>query len=111
LSGFACEIDHITPRAQNGGDELDNLCLACSACNGYKGVKTEAVDPQTNQLTPLFNPRIQAWHDHFAWSENGKRLIGLTACGRTTIIALQMNHELVIAARAIWLQTRLHPPD
>src|SRR5262245_2647942 len=29
-------LDHIIPRAQGGVSEVDNLCLACSRCNGRK---------------------------------------------------------------------------
>ncbi len=34
------EIDHIHPLSRGGGDELDNLCLACAACNRSKSDKT-----------------------------------------------------------------------
>ncbi len=30
-------LDHIVPIAQGGGDEMENLCLACSPCNEFKG--------------------------------------------------------------------------
>lgn len=34
------EIDHMTPRAQGGGDEFPNLTLACRNCNRRKGNQT-----------------------------------------------------------------------
>jgi hypothetical protein len=34
------EIDHMTPRAQGGTDDLYNLVLACKACNRKKGNRT-----------------------------------------------------------------------
>jgi hypothetical protein len=34
------EIDHMTPRQQNGSDALHNLTLACKACNRRKGNRT-----------------------------------------------------------------------
>jgi 5-methylcytosine-specific restriction endonuclease McrA len=33
-------IDHITPLHEGGANELDNLVLACRACNGSKGART-----------------------------------------------------------------------
>lgn len=53
------EIDHIIPQAEGGSDEEANLWLACPRCNGFKGSQTHAVDPDTQQLTRLFNPRQQ----------------------------------------------------
>jgi 5-methylcytosine-specific restriction endonuclease McrA len=33
-------IDHIVPRCQGGGDDLDNLATCCSTCNSSKGGRT-----------------------------------------------------------------------
>lgn len=33
-------IDHITPRLQGGGDEVENLAVACRSCNSRKGGRT-----------------------------------------------------------------------
>lgn len=33
------------------------MAASCYRCNEFKGVKTHAIDPQTSQLVPLFNPR------------------------------------------------------
>lgn len=109
LSGIACEIDHVVPVKMGGVASLENLCLACSACNGRKWAKIEGVDPQTGESISLYNPRNQNWYDHFAWSEDGRYLIGLSSCGRATIETLQMNHELIVTARGIWAQYGLHP--
>lgn len=32
-------IEHIVPRTHGGTNELENLALACAACNGEKGVR------------------------------------------------------------------------
>jgi hypothetical protein len=109
ISGIACEIDHIVPIKSGGESVPDNLCLACSACNGRKWAKTEGTDPQTGEGVALYNPRQQSWHEHFAWDADGRYLLGLTPCGRATIDVLQMNHELIVAARSIWAQFGLHP--
>ena len=36
LSGSAT-LEHIVPRTHGGGDELENLGLACASCNHQKG--------------------------------------------------------------------------
>jgi 5-methylcytosine-specific restriction endonuclease McrA len=81
-AGFRCEychlptrgqvatfpIDHITPRAAGGTNELDNLALTCPHCNAHKWTASDAPDPVTGARVPLFNPRADAWAAHFAWS-------------------------------------------
>ena len=110
LSGIRCEIDHIIPLARDGPTTAENLCLACPSCNGHKQAKTHAVDPESGERVPLFHPRRQRWSDHFAWSEDGVVIAGLTACGRATIKALNLNHPLIVAARSIWVGAGRHPP-
>jgi hypothetical protein len=58
----------------------------------------------------LFNPRQQRWVDHFSWSTDGAEIIGLTACGRTTVIALRLNNELAVTVRKNWIRAGWHPP-
>jgi hypothetical protein len=111
LSGQRCQIDHIIPRAHGGATEPDNLCLACVACNGYKLDRLDAADPESGETAVLFNPRTQRWYDHFAWSDDGTRIIGLTPCGRATVSALKLNRPLAVAARAVWVSIHRHPPE
>jgi 5-methylcytosine-specific restriction endonuclease McrA len=33
-------IDHVIPKSKGGDDSMDNLVLACTACNGAKGNRT-----------------------------------------------------------------------
>ena len=110
LTGIAHEIDHIIPRAESGPTTADNLCLACSSCNGYKHTKTHGLDPETNQETALFHPRQQDWLQHFTWDEDGTHLVGLTPQGRATVEVLRLNHSLIVTARAIWVSAGYHPP-
>ncbi|MFO1022751.1 MAG: HNH endonuclease signature motif containing protein [Planctomycetales bacterium] len=91
------QIEHILPLKHGGKTELDNLALACMACNLHKGSDIAGIDPQTNQLTPLFNPRTQNWSEHFVWS--GVEIQGLTSTGRTTVTILKMNSEERIRIR------------
>jgi hypothetical protein len=47
------------------------------------------IDPESDELQPLFNPRLDDWDEHFAW--DGPFLRGKTAIGRTTIDVLRIN--------------------
>ncbi len=104
------EVDHVVPLSAGGLTQTDNLALACSHCNGHKAARLQAIDPDTNQLAALFNPRRDAWADHFVWSEDGSLVIGRTATGRATILALQMNSSAIVVARVFWVSYGLHPP-
>jgi HNH endonuclease len=104
------QIDHAYPLAKGGQDNFENLCLACELCNLYKSAKTEAVDPETQSLTRLFNPRQQRWSDHFAWSQDGTNIVGLTACGRATAVELKVNNSLSVTVRRNWVRAGWHPP-
>jgi 5-methylcytosine-specific restriction endonuclease McrA len=91
------QIEHIVPRKHGGGDSLENLALACAECNLHKGTNLTGLDPASNQITPLFNPRRERWAEHFAW--DSMQIGGLTAAGRTTIRVLEMNSAARIRVR------------
>lgn len=110
VSGIPLTLEHIIPKARGGKDDEDNLWLSCRLCNEAKGVLIEAVDPQTDESVPLFNPRTQVWTDHFAWSEDGTQVIGQTPVGRATVATLSLNSELRVRARSIWVEAGWHPP-
>jgi hypothetical protein len=97
-------VDHIFPRVFGGSDELNNLALACHACNGHKYQKQMALDTTRKKLFRLFNPRQDDGEKHFRWNQTKTRMIGITAIGRTTIEALQLNSERQIEARILWQQ-------
>ncbi|MBN1887231.1 MAG: HNH endonuclease [Thermoflexales bacterium] len=103
-------IEHIVPEAAGGESSEDNLWLACPLCNGYKGTQTHALDPLTGKRTPLYNPRLQDWREHFAWSEDGTQIIGQTPTGRATVEALHLNNEYVVPSRRVWVAAGWHPP-
>jgi hypothetical protein len=104
------EIEHTIPRAKGGSTAEENLYLACRLCNNFKGVQTEATDPSTGAVVPLFDPRRQSWSDHFSWSDDGTRILGRTACGRATIVALKLNNVLATTVRRGWVLAGWHPP-
>ncbi len=116
-AGFACEychmpqeavswatfhIEHIIARQHDGGDEADNLALACTRCNLYKGPNLSAIDPDSGNVVMLYHPRRDPWKDHFRF--DGARIIGQTPIGRATVRLLQMNALHRVEAREEWLQ-------
>lgn len=98
-------IDHIIPRVVGGSDALDNLALACDACNGHKYKKQLAVDKARKKPVRLFNPRRDKWERHFYWDSTKTQIIGRTAIGRATTNALKLNGKRQIFARALWQKT------
>jgi hypothetical protein len=104
-------IDHIQPVSRNGKTVSENLALSCQTCNNYKYTKTEAPDPITNQISPLFHPRQMVWHEHFTWNEDLTQMIGTTLIGRATIALLQTNRDGVVNMRQVLSILGYHPPD
>ncbi|MCP4658723.1 MAG: HNH endonuclease [bacterium] len=110
ITGFPMEVDHIFPQSLGGLTIEDNLWLACSLCNNHKGIRVAAEDPETAAIVRLFNPRFQSWDKHFSWSDSGIYIIGITAVGRATVKALQLNRHSLVEARKIWVSAGWHPP-
>ena len=77
------EIDHIIPTSAGGVTAVDNLCLACPACNRHKSTRQSAFDSASGEVVPLFNPRKQMWSEHFSWNLETYRLQGLTPVSYT----------------------------
>ena len=102
--------EHIEPESRGGATDADNLALACQGCNNKKYNKTHAVDPISEELAPLFHPRRENWHEHFTWSPDCLTLIGLTATGRATIAALDLNRPRILNLRRLLMRDGLHPP-
>lgn len=111
LMGTPMTIDHIVPEAAGGRLERANLWLACNRCNTYKAAQVEAKDTATGQLVRLFNPRVDDWWEHFAWSADGTRMVGRSSCGRATIAALHLNNDHIVATRRQWVEVGWWPPD
>ena len=94
----ALHVEHIIPKIHGGSDDVENLALACIDCNLHKGTNLTGIDPDTSEITRLFQPRRQSWEDHFEWQ--GIYLAGKTATGRTTIRVLNINSEDQVALRS-----------
>lgn len=105
------QFEPLVPRSRGGATEESNLWLSCALCNNYKGDRTSAPDPETGETVPLFNPRLHDWFEHFRWSDDGLRIIGLTATARATVAALHLSDDPdALLVRSYWVIAGWHPP-
>jgi len=102
-------VKHILALSRGGSTELENLAFCCPSCNLHKSDRSHALDPDTNQLVPLFHPRQDNWPEHFAWQ--GYQLIGNTATGRATISALKLNNDRRLLIRKAEEKFQLFPRE
>jgi hypothetical protein len=111
LAAFvAHEIDHVIAEKHGGKPEADNLALACSICNKYKGSDLASVDPLSEDVIRLYHPRRDGWRDHFRL-EVGE-ILPLTAIGRVTVRLLQFNRAERVGERMLLSQANmLHIPE
>lgn len=103
-------VEHVVPLSKDGTNALDNLAFACQGCNNRKYVSIEAFDPLTQASVPLFHPRRHNWANHFAWSDDGCLVLGLTPIGRAAIEKLQLNRTGLVNLRRILAEAGEHPP-
>lgn len=91
------EPDHVIAEKHGGPTSLDNLAWSCSYCNRFKGSDLASVDPISQKVVLLFNPRTQKWNRHFRF--NGKFIEGITPSGRATVALLHMNDAVQLSYR------------
>jgi HNH endonuclease len=91
-------IEHVRAKQHGGSDDPSNLALACAHCNLRKGPNLTGIDPVTDQIVPLFNPRLDDRSEHFVLS--GAIIIGLTPLGRATVQVLAMNSRRQLRNRS-----------
>jgi hypothetical protein len=103
-------VDHSLPLSLGGSAALSNLALACFHCNRQKTNRISAIDPESTKIVALFNPRHHIWNEHFAWSADGLRILGITPIGRATVVMLELNRDRVIGIRQADLVVDRHPP-
>jgi 5-methylcytosine-specific restriction endonuclease McrA len=103
------ELDHILPRSAGGPTEETNVCLACPACNRYKAARQYGLDPETEEIVPLFHPRNQRWSEHFLWTQETLEVVGLTPTGRATAQILHMNRPQLLRLRRLWARLHISP--
>ena len=102
-------VEHIVPRSRGGTDADTNLAWSCQGCNNRKYTSVEALDPVSGETAPLYHPRRQRWHEHFAWNEDYTVVLGLTPTGRATVEKLQLNRTGVVNLRRVLHRIDAHP--
>jgi HNH endonuclease len=63
---FGCEIDHVISEKHGGLTVAENLAYAYLPCNRNKGTDLGSVWEPASSLIRFFNPRVDAWSDHFS---------------------------------------------
>ena len=111
LIGMPMEFEHLIPLALGGQTVEENLWLSCRRCNEFKGIQIQGFDLETSENAPLFNPRTQVWSEHFSWSMDGTEVIGLTPIGRVTVNTLNLNEEIIVITRRLWVSVGWFPPE
>ena len=94
---FPPHVDHVIAVKHGGRTDLRNLAFTCAHCNGHKGSDIASLDPVTDTLVPLYNPRRDKWDDHSRW--DGPLLVGKSPTARATVRVLAINAGRRIAVR------------
>lgn len=106
-TAFTHPVDHIIALKHGGITDEPNLALSCIDCNRNKGSDLTSIDPTTGEITPLFHPRRDNWHEHFRLQ--GAAIVGISATGRTTVYLLQMNESARITERGLLIGLGRYP--
>src|SRR5438309_7167134 len=96
------EVDHVIATKHGGRSVPENLALCCALCNKHKGSDLASIDPATGELTRLFHPRLDNWHDHFELRSS--EILARTPVGRVTVRLLQLNRTERVRERAAMIQ-------
>ncbi len=107
LSLLSFEIEHIISGKHGGESNIENLAFACPFCNRYKGTDLGSLDPETEDLTPFYNPRKQKWSEHF--SLENALITPLTPEGRVTVNIFRLNHPDRILERQQAIEIKKYP--
>ena len=103
------EVDHVIAEKHGGQTIADNLALACTLCNRYKGSDVASIDPDNREIVRLYRPNRDLWTEHFRL--NAGEVSPLTAIGRVTVRLLQLNRsERVAERRLLFTANLLKPP-
>ena len=107
ICAYTFHLEHCIPKAAGGMSRESNLALSCASCNFRKSSHTQAMDPVSGKLQPVFHPVAQAWNSHFLLK--GSRITGRTSVGRPTVLLLDLNSPIRQEARWVWRSTGLWP--
>ncbi len=95
---------------KHGGQTVaENLAYACLACNRYKGSDLGSICKPTDELIRFFNPRIDAWIDHFTL--DGVIIKPLTTIGQVTERIFQFNARERLQERATLRSVGRYPSE
>jgi hypothetical protein len=104
---YGCEADHIISEKHGGSTDADNLANACVYCNQAKGSDVGSIHWETDTFVRFFNPRTDAWFDHFELVES--RIEGLTPIGNVTARILSFNSSERMLERKTLRDMGLYP--
>ncbi|MEL6400408.1 MAG: HNH endonuclease [Cyanobacteria bacterium J06626_4] len=99
------EVDHVIAEKHGGQTIADNLALACTLCNKYKGSDVASIDPDNEKIVRLYRPNYDLWAEHFRLKAG--EVSPLTAIGRVTVRLLQLNRPERVAERHLLLAANL----
>jgi len=100
---YPFHIEHIIARKHDGSSEPDNLAWSCFLCNVAKGSDIASYDRETGELTPLYNPRLEDWDEHFVMVEG--EIVGTTPVGRVTAKLLRLNSPDQLTFRKVLIRS------
>jgi hypothetical protein len=106
---YGCEADHIISEKHGGATTSDNLAMACVFCNQAKGSDVGSIDWERNAFVRFFNPRTDAWADHFAFVE--ARIEGTTPIGIVTARILGFNAADRVSERTVLQNSGRYPSE
>ncbi|WP_339910880.1 HNH endonuclease [Symmachiella dynata] len=97
-------VEHIIAKQHVSAATKDPqyLALSCDRCNAHKGPNLTSIDPDSGQISVLFDPRKHTWDEHFEVCEG--IVAGKTGIGRATVRLLNMNAPRRVELRLEWLQ-------
>lgn len=82
-------MDHVISEKHGGPTDSDNLAYACIYCNQAKGTDIGSIDWDSGEFLRFFNPRKDAWSDHFALGDI--EIVAKTKTGTVTARILRFN--------------------
>jgi len=101
------QIEHVISIKHGGGNEIENLALACVHCNSYKGTDLTTFLNNYEDIVPIFNPRKEDWNVHFETKVG--EIIAKTRTAKATIKLLRLNEPERIAIRKVLSEVGLYP--
>lgn len=102
-----CQVDHVLAEKHGGETTHLNLAFSCAPCNRAKGTDLGSL-ASDGVLTRFFNPRSDAWRNHFRLS--GSRIEAITLIGEVTVRTLRLNAIERLAEREILQDLGRYPP-